>query len=418
VKGQLVPIGRDADLARVAAILAEAGRCTIVGPGGVGKSTLARAVAAVASRPIVWVDAEPLADMDAAADELLRQIGAERLPGQGSVAAAASALEGTGALVVLDGVEHLGEAVLDGVELLTGARDSMWLLLTSRFALGASMRPLLRLAPLPVRGFDDAGQRLLRAALTARGADVSLLAQDQARWQHVVRSTGGLPAAIELTADYVARFGTPLDDDLPVPIEGIIERCLLRTLNLLPDTDRRAFLQLSLSAGSFAFDAAANLTGTEPSQARRMVATFVDHGLLLATNDRFDLLPPIRDGAYDLLVREGTADQALARALGWADALAHAASDTSNRALAADLDTLVRIARLGIAAPTRHPGLVRLVHALFDPMYRQLRWRELLGLLETLADSTRLTLAERAETALGRPLRQRLRHHRARPLLA
>jgi len=76
-------IGRDDDVLRVVATLGRAGRCTLVGPGAVGKSSVARAVTAAGiNRPVVWIDAEPLADSDVVLDQPLHAVGAERLPGQ------------------------------------------------------------------------------------------------------------------------------------------------------------------------------------------------------------------------------------------------------------------------------------------------------------------------------------------------
>ena len=56
---------------------------------------------------MVWVDGEPVADVDVLLDQVLRGLGAERLPGQSPADAVRSAVEGSAVLVVLDGVEHL-----------------------------------------------------------------------------------------------------------------------------------------------------------------------------------------------------------------------------------------------------------------------------------------------------------------------
>src|SRR5262249_35884695 len=50
-------IGRSAELARVRGSLGAAGVVTLVGTGGVGKTTLARAAIAQDPRPTFWVDA-------------------------------------------------------------------------------------------------------------------------------------------------------------------------------------------------------------------------------------------------------------------------------------------------------------------------------------------------------------------------
>jgi len=393
-------IGRDADLAHVAAVLRRDGRCTLVGPGGVGKSRLARAVSDAGPRRTVWVDAEPIADVDALADELLRHLGAERLPGQSPVEAAVSALDGTDVLVVLDGVEHLGAELAAAVEAMPIGSDGPWLLVTSRHPLGPFLRPLVRLEPLRTSEPDSPGGQLLITELDVRGADVTTLAADPGRWRRMVAATGGLPAAILLTADFVARFGTGFDDERPVPVEAIIERCLARTLTLLNNAERQAFLQLGLTAGPFTLDAVTGLTGERTSEARDIVGSLVEHGLVLVIDDRFDLLPPIRDAVRDLLDHGDSAQGTLDRALGWAVGLARSDAESAGAVLAANLDTALHVARLALADPAQHPGVVPLVHALFDPMYRRLRWREQLSLLEALATSGTLNLHDQAETAL------------------
>ena len=393
-------IGRDADLGSVAAILLRRGQCTVVGPGGVGKSRLARAVADSEARRTVWVDAEPLQDVGALADELLGQLGEERLPGQSPVEAAVSALDGRKLLLVLDGVEHLGGALAAAVESIPTSPEGTWLLVTSRYPLGPSLRPLFRLEPLPTIGADSPGSQLLSAELEARGVDPSVIVADRARWRRVVAATGGLPAAILLTADFVSRFGAGIEDERAVPVDAIIERCLTRTLNLLTAAEHRAFLQLGLTAGSFTLDLVGGLTGEPATVVRDIVGRLVEHGLVIVRHDSLDLLPPIRDSARDLLDQDGSRGATLDRALAWAVALTGAKSVNAAATLASNLDTTLHVARLALADPGRHPDVVPLVHGLFDPMYRRLRWRELLDLLEALATNGTLSLHDQADTAL------------------
>lgn len=401
VTGSRGLIGRDADLMRVGAVLLRDGRCTLVGPGGVGKSRLARAVADGSARRTLWIDAEPLPDVDALAEEVLRQLGQERLPGESPLEAAASALDGAELLLVLDGVEHLGAQFNGAVGTLPIGVDGPWLLVTSRHPLGPSLRPLVKLEPLPTTGVDSPAGQLLMFELDARGIDAESLAADPERWRRVLAATGGLPAAILLTADYVARFGAELDDERPVPIEAIIERCLARTLALLTSNERRAFVQLGLTAGPFTLDLVSGLTGEPAAEARKLVGRLVEHGLVIVGDDRFDLLPPIRDGARDLLDHDGPASAAaLDSALAWALGVAGSDTTEAEAAVGANLDTVLGVARLALADPALHPGVVPLVHALFDPMYRRLRWRELLSLLETMATNSTLSPRDQAETAL------------------
>src|SRR5258706_189898 len=67
-------IGRDADLARLEDAMRHPGVVTLTGPAGVGKTSLARVVAARAERGAVWVDLAPLTQGDQVLAALARAL--------------------------------------------------------------------------------------------------------------------------------------------------------------------------------------------------------------------------------------------------------------------------------------------------------------------------------------------------------
>ena len=395
-------LGRTHDVARVRADLARTGRCTIVGPGGVGKSSVAREL--IGSRPdhpVVWIDAEAVDDVDALFDELLRRLGVERLPGESPSGAVGSGLEGSRRLIVIDGVEHLADDLAAAVASWPVSPEGPWLVLTARRPLGREVLPVVRLDPLPTHGDDlsSPAARMLIDEVAARGGDVPSLVADLDRFERVLAATGGLPAAIQLTAGHVARFGVRFAAEQTTPIDEIIDRCIGRTLTLLDDEDRFVFERLGLTAGSFTLDLLAAWTASEPD-ARRIVGRLVERGLVLAVDGRFDLLPPIRDGAATLLERGGNLDDAIEALLEWViDAAAGADEERSSALIGADLDTWVHLAWLVVRRPRLRRSPVRLVDALFGPMYDRVRQRELLGLLEAVVADDELEPHQAAETA-------------------
>ena len=103
-------LGRGADVAGVLGALSSHRLVTITGPGGVGKTTLARAVAERSRRPAVYVAA--LAEVAPGADLIRVVLDAVGNPGAGAGEPRAllrAALAGPGTLLVLDNCEHLAE---------------------------------------------------------------------------------------------------------------------------------------------------------------------------------------------------------------------------------------------------------------------------------------------------------------------
>ncbi|WP_252974115.1 LuxR C-terminal-related transcriptional regulator [Janibacter melonis] len=380
-------IGRDEDMLRVAETLSGRGCCTVVGPGGVGKSALARAVVRATSllpgreRAVVWVDAEPVADVDVLLDQVLLSAGAERLPGQSPAEAVRLVLGRSTALVVLDGVEHLGADLDTVVATWPTSPDGLHLLATSRRSPGESMRPVVHLDPLPTTGpgASSPAARLLLGEVSARGGDAGELAADETRLDAVLAATGGLPVAVQLTADHVARFGLRHAAARPAPVDEVVYRCVERTLDLLEPHEVRVFEGLGVTRGSFTLEVVRACGARDLEDAQAVAARLLDHGLLATVDDRLELLPPVHDGAAQLLERRGETLGTVRRAV---DHILIGRSGSPTEALAADLDTYVHLADVALGTPDLVPCGVELAHHLFEPMHDRMRQRELLALLE------------------------------------
>ena len=241
--------------------------------------------------------------------------------------------------------------------------------------------------------------------VASRDGDVDLLRADQERFQRLLGSTGGLPVAIQLTADHIARFGVRFAADRRAPADEVVRRCIRRTLALLTPHEREVFELLGLTAGSFTIDLLAVYAGGTAEATQRLAGRLVDHGLLLVLDARFDLLPPIREGARSLLDQRGATDAALQVLIERSLATAASSGDTPRTSMLEDnLDTFAHLAWMAVRRPALGAQAVDLVHRLFGPMYEQLRQRELLTLLEALlatdsAGAAHTDLRTQAETA-------------------
>ncbi len=209
-------IGRRLELAQIAERLADPA-CrvlTLLGPGGVGKTALARAALdrhAPADSPgprSAWV---PLADLSApetVPGRIAESLG-EPLPAADDGWAALARQLGTQPfLLVLDNLEHLSLAA--PLASLLAACPQLRLLATSRAALGIDGEWRMPLSGMPLPDAEEADPEILRhndairlfearALPLVPGFDLGAEAADVAR---LVREVEALPLAVELLAGW------------------------------------------------------------------------------------------------------------------------------------------------------------------------------------------------------------------------
>lgn len=250
-------VGRETEIAQLQAMLgAGAGRIvTLTGPGGVGKSRIARELAdRMASHwrdGAAWVALSDLGDADAALPRLAMQIGLKLVPQRDARSQVASALATRAGLVVLDNAEHLDDLPRLLAALHAGAPQITWLI-TSRqplalpaervYTLDGMLRPDPDEVVADVAGamnFDAV--RLLHARLCARlpGFEMS---DHWTQCLELVRITGGWPLAIELAA------GALVDHDVAAVLDDLRRSLEPLTVSRAPPHSRHDSMRVSLAS--------------------------------------------------------------------------------------------------------------------------------------------------------------------------
>lgn len=306
-------VGRAPLLAEAGAALGAARLVTLHGPGGVGKSHLARALAreGLAGRPggVWWVDASEAGSPLDLVGAVAGALGVD-LDGAGDLGPGlARALAGRGAtLLVLDSAEL--DVAVPVAGLLTGA-PSLTVLLTRYTPVGLPGEHAIRVPPL-----EDADAAALFAARSRAGG---------AGWTpRLAAAVGGIPLAIVLAAtwahvaegDALAQAVEDGGADLPLPGAGLgparhrsLRVCILATMGRLSPPARRLLLGVAVHAGAFTLaDADAHLGGP----ALPWVGELLDAGLVRRDGAAYRPPRPVRTVARAEL--EAAGETARARA--------------------------------------------------------------------------------------------------------
>ncbi len=330
-------IGRDETVETILTAIESYRTVTLIGPGGIGKTSLAL-TASASLAPTRDAFIAELAGI-ASGRDVARAVGdAIGIPGdqlQPTDDAIAQALEGRATLLVLDNCEHVLDAAASLAEAIGRRSSTTRILATSRERLGIRNERVIVVEPLDA---STSGIELFneRATAISHWFDADDSHDDV---EAICRRVGGIPLAIELAA---ARTTSLTPAELRQRLDAHHGLSLLGTprntgqrhetmratvqwsYDLLSPAEQTALQRLAVFTSSFdltAAEAVATDDATDPIEVDQLIGSLVDQSMLAIEltlrGRRFRLLEPIRDFAIGRLDHSGNTHHAEQRHTNW-----------------------------------------------------------------------------------------------------
>jgi predicted ATPase len=256
---------------------------TLVGSGGIGKTTVALAVVERLKESyadgVCFVDLALLSDAALVPSALATALGIGVSSGN-PLAGSVAYLEDKRILIVLDNCEHIVDGVTQMVEEVLQATSGVTILATSREPLGAQGECVQRLSPLDVPPNDVpltsaeascfSAVELFVERVTASTGSFALADAEVPPVTRICGRLDGIPLALELAAANVDLFGmeglaSRLDENFSLLTKGrrtalarhqTLEATLNWSYDILTPPEQLLIRQLAVFAGGFSFEAA------------------------------------------------------------------------------------------------------------------------------------------------------------------
>lgn len=334
-------VGRDETVQTISAQLLGQRFVTIVGPGGMGKTTVAISVAharfAEFAGAVHFLDLAALDDPSLVPGALASTLGLS-VNSHNPIPALLFLVRDQRMLLVLDGCEHVIDMVAALAESISREASQVHILATSREPLSVEGEQVYRLPPLgyppDAQGLKAAeamsfpAVRLFVERVIASGHPFVLSDADAPIVADLCRRLDGIALALELAAGRVAALGIRgtaalLDSQLrllwqgrrtALPRHQTLGATLDWSHNLLTEFERAVLRQLAVFVGSFSLEAAQSVAGETPIDREPVVetiASLVAKSLVATeiggTSVRYRLLDTTRAYALGKLVRSGEA---------------------------------------------------------------------------------------------------------------
>src|SRR3984893_14335547 len=338
----LMMIGRETVIGEVKDKLRDGRFVTLLGPGGIGKTTIASAVGHAAAEEfggqVYFVDLEDLTDPRHVAGAVATSLGValkSKDPGLELV----DLVRSRKLLIILDSCEHVMEGVAVLGEQLYRQMEEIHVLTTSRESLNVQGEHCYRVPPLdcPPDGLEQTANAVLRypsvqlfvRRVAARAGSVVLTDEEAPFVAEICRKLDGIPLATELAAGQVAALGIKntvarlvsrpellrLSHRTAVPRHRTLKATLDWSYDLLSDVERIVFRRIAPFAGHFTIEGAryvAGELGVGTGEVCDAIAGLVEKSLITTrideTHAQYRLLDTTRAYALEKLEEHGEFD--------------------------------------------------------------------------------------------------------------
>src|ERR1700692_3927864 len=284
----LMMIGRETVVSEVSDKLRNERFITLLGPGGIGKTTIALAVGRAAAEEfggeVYLVELECLTDPRYVAGACATSLGVA-LKSKDPCLELVNLVRSRKLLIILDSCEHVIEAVASLAEQFCRQTEDIHVLTTSRESLNVEGEHCYRVPPLdcPPDGLEQTANAVLRypsvqlfvRRVAARTGSVVLTDEEAPFVAEICRRLDGIPLAIELAAGQVAALGIKhtvarlvsrpellkLSHRTAVPRHRTLKATLDWSYDLLSDGERIVFRRIAPFVGYFTLEGARYVAG-------------------------------------------------------------------------------------------------------------------------------------------------------------
>jgi predicted ATPase/DNA-binding winged helix-turn-helix (wHTH) protein len=331
-------VGRDEVITALSAEAARRRLLSVVGPGGIGKTTVAVAVAdrlRAAFDAVAFVDLAPIENGTQMSAAAAAALGLNLRLEDNPVNEITAAVGDRRILIVLDNCEHLVDLAAAFIEALLSSAPVVTILATTRERLRATGEWVHHLSPLDAppessilsaeeaRSYPAVEMFEERAAFALGGYQISDI--DAPYVAEICRRLDGIALAIELAAGRLAGLGVQglaksLEDCFSILTHGrrtalprhqTLRATLDWSYRLLSPEEQVALRYLSAFIGSFTVEDAAFVMGVRVGEVDDRLTSLLDKSLVVARPEgatvRYRLLDTTRAYGQDKLEERGEA---------------------------------------------------------------------------------------------------------------